>query len=292
MKRKPTLTEAWLGLDYNPDTGLFTRRNNKRSIAGHVSKVGYVMISLLGQKHLAHRLAWFMGTGEWPIHEIDHINGIKSDNRLCNLREATRAQNAHNRNTLGYTYDNRKGKWYARIQNGEKETLFSGYFDTEGGAAAFVQQCREVLYGEYAPGAALTASGAAAILSKAQIPDWEVKLGVIEGGTPYVAGIGLKEDNPDPLTALQDEIAAWADEHYPSRTYHNAMTKLVMEEIPEILRHPSDPMEWADAFILLLDAAKLQGVDIAKAVRDKMEINRRRTWAVDPNTGVMRHVRN
>lgn len=176
-------------------------------------------------------------------------------------------------------------------------------------------------------------------LTRAKVPDWEIKFGITEDGVRYMAGIGQKEGEPplepvsitlnngwiflpggsmkysgslegiaklseqaaveagldvkapDPLTSLQDEIAAWADEHYPDRTYHNAMTKLVMEEIPEILRRPSDPMEWADAFILLLDAAKLQGVDIAKAVREKMEINRRRTWAVDPNTGVMHHVR-
>lgn len=103
---------------------------------------------------------------------------------------------------------------------------------------------------------------------------------------------GASQVTPDPLTQLQDEISGWADGLYPHRTYHNAMTKLVMEEIPEILRHPSDPMEWADAFILLLDAAKLQGVDIAKAVREKMAINRRRVWSIDPSTGVMRHVRN
>lgn len=129
-------------------------------------------------------------------------------------------------------------------------------------------------------------------LSKLKVPDWEVKLGTTSEGVRCAIGVGPVDVEVDPLTALQDEIAAWADRHYPDRTYHNAMTKLVMEEVPEVLRHPSDPMEWADVFILLLDAAKLQGVDIAKAVRDKMEINRRRTWAVDPSTGVMRHVRN
>ena len=84
----------------------------------------------------AHRIVWAMTYGYWPGHQIDHINGVRNDNRLCNLREATVAQNPQNqrtspRNASGYpgvswTTD---GKWEAHITvDGRRHHL--GLFDT------------------------------------------------------------------------------------------------------------------------------------------------------------------
>lgn len=101
------LTQARLKevLTYDPDTGVFTRRGisaklgslrSVGSVTGSVSKsTGYVRITVDYKGYLAHRLAWLYMTGEWPVI-IDHINGVKSDNRWCNLRECTTAQNACN----------------------------------------------------------------------------------------------------------------------------------------------------------------------------------------------------
>lgn len=99
-------------LAYDPDTGSFTIlvSSGKRAAgneAGYVNNLGYRLIWLSGHYYLAHRLAWYYATGTWPIGEIDHINGNPSDNRLANLRLATRAQNVANAkvnplNTTGF----------------------------------------------------------------------------------------------------------------------------------------------------------------------------------------------
>lgn len=64
--------------------------------AGRCSKAGYVRLSIDGVRYRAHRLAWYYMTGAWPTQQIDHKNGIRSDNRWENLREATQQQNSAN----------------------------------------------------------------------------------------------------------------------------------------------------------------------------------------------------
>lgn len=90
---------------------------------------------------------------------------------------------------------------------------------------------------------------------------------------------------------LQLEIAQWADQHFPNRTAHNALSKLMLEELPELISgNLSDPLEFADVLILVLDIAHLQDINIADAVRAKMEINRNRAWNIDPETGLLKHI--
>ena len=90
-------------LRYEPDTGVLYWKVNRRggvkadTIAGTTNQ-GYIIICVNTIKYQAHRLAWLLQTGEWPMNCIDHINRIRDDNRWCNLREATRSQNSHNVN--------------------------------------------------------------------------------------------------------------------------------------------------------------------------------------------------
>jgi hypothetical protein len=130
-------------LDYNPETGEFVWRmsNGKRAVAGQpaggISRNGYVRISI-DTRHYAHRLAWFYVHGVWPKGQIDHINGIRDDNRIENLREATASQNGQNRRAaradshsgkIGVRLSPTSGRWGAEIvKDGEKCSL--GYFDT------------------------------------------------------------------------------------------------------------------------------------------------------------------
>ena len=94
-------------LDYDPDTGIFRWKVNTRQIkpgqiAGTVKKnkrQSYILIGIGRRHYYAHRLAWFLVTGTWPS-EVDHKNRVGTDNRWCNLREVTRAQNLMN--TKGY----------------------------------------------------------------------------------------------------------------------------------------------------------------------------------------------
>lgn len=89
-------------LDYDPETGVFKWRKSKCNrvktgdVAGTYTEKGYVRIRVLGRMYRAHRLAWLYVHGVWPQDQIDHINGIRDDNRIENLREATNAENQRN----------------------------------------------------------------------------------------------------------------------------------------------------------------------------------------------------
>lgn len=128
-------------LKYEKDTGkLFWQqsRGNKKSgeEAGAANSRGYVCIMIKRKSYHAHRLAWFLHYQEMPSQDIDHINGIKNDNRICNLRLVTARQNQYNQrkpridNKSGYLgvaiY---KDKWMASIKINSK-TKHLGYFST------------------------------------------------------------------------------------------------------------------------------------------------------------------
>ena len=131
-------------LHYDPLTGLFTWKKKIShkvvigSIAGSFNNK-YKEISIFKERHKSHRLAWLYVHGILPPkpNMIDHINGIKHDNRLINLRVATPAQNAHNAklrsdNTSGckgVSFNKRTEKFVANICI-NNEQLFLGLFDT------------------------------------------------------------------------------------------------------------------------------------------------------------------
>ena len=90
-------------LNYNPDTGLFTwiaKASSHITIgatAGRITSEGYLIINIDRLPYVAHRLVWLYTHKVWPTNSLDHINRIRDDNRLANLREATKAENAQNR---------------------------------------------------------------------------------------------------------------------------------------------------------------------------------------------------
>jgi hypothetical protein len=116
-------------LSYDPKTGVFTwnfdgtRGVKAGDVAGSKTSDGYIKLSIKGKRLLAHRAAWLFVNGQFPDGHIDHINRIKSDNRIANLRSASKAQNAQNReknsrNTSGYkgvTWHKRDKMWQAAI---------------------------------------------------------------------------------------------------------------------------------------------------------------------------------
>lgn len=93
------------------------------------------------------------------------------------------------------------------------------------------------------------------------------------------------------VARLQSEVVEWADRAIGSeRTYNQAIAKLAMEELPELLLDPKSPLEWADCMIILLDLAHLAGINPVTAVRDKLKINEGREWEQNENTGLFHHV--
>lgn len=143
-------------LGYDPETGLFrwrVRTSNVKvgDVAGCMRKDGYLIISINGRLHQAHRLAWLYVNGEWPPAEIDHIDGRRDFNAIANLREATHAENMHNRrkpqanNTTGYLGVSRYcGKFRALITL-DRKLKHLGYFDTpEEAHAAYLEAKRRL----------------------------------------------------------------------------------------------------------------------------------------------------
>jgi HNH endonuclease len=151
-KPPPSLDRLRELFSYDPETGFFMRVAKPRqskfpagTIAGSKpSPHGYISLKIDGCSYMIHRLAWLFVHGTWP-REIDHVNRIRDDNRLSNLRSASRSLNALNSkvkatNRSGVTGVNHvadcyRNPWRAFIMvNGNPITL--GYFATKEQAAA------------------------------------------------------------------------------------------------------------------------------------------------------------
>ena len=144
---------------YDPETGIFTSRLRRYKhavgeVMGCPSPTGYWQMGIDGQTYRAHRLVWLYVHGEWPAGQIDHINGVRSDNRLCNLRESTATMNpqnkrkAHRNNLstgiLGVTRLKPSGLYKAQIQV-DRRRIHIGVFDTaEAAHIAYVAKKREL----------------------------------------------------------------------------------------------------------------------------------------------------
>ena len=159
-----TAEEAKKVWNYDPESGILTWKNpcNRKSQfigkrAGYTDPIGYTYVSFKNSRYLLHRIIWLIVTGKWPENEIDHINGIKNDNKLENLREATSVQNKMNcekrkRNKSGYkgvSWDKQKQKWRAQISIRGKR-LHLGYFDNKGLAAYEYNLAAKKYHGEFA----------------------------------------------------------------------------------------------------------------------------------------------
>ena len=112
-------------LSYDPKTGDFRWRVSRGGgvragdLAGTLHSGGYWQIYVNNRLYLAHRLAWLYVYGKWPDKGIDHKNGIRTDNRICNLREATASQNGANKGRLTRNTSGFKGvSWISKDQNG------------------------------------------------------------------------------------------------------------------------------------------------------------------------------
>jgi len=130
-----------LSVDF--ESGLLTWRVSKGrckagQIAGARHKDGYVIVSVDGLSFGAHRIVWALANGSWPTLPVDHINGLRSDNRSVNLRAVTYSVNSQNRksaakhsksNLLGAHFNKTSGLFCSSI-NVDGKTVNLGQFKT------------------------------------------------------------------------------------------------------------------------------------------------------------------
>jgi len=158
-------------LHYDPDTGVFTwlyrdkkwfkkdricNSWNSRFLgktAGSLHPCNYLFISIIDRVYRAHRLAFLYMTGSMPPEEMDHINGIRYDNRWENIRPVNRLVNSKNtkigcNNTSGVTgvsWSKKRRKWEANIQGNGKNVHLGMFVDIQ--EAALARKKAEAKYG-------------------------------------------------------------------------------------------------------------------------------------------------
>ena len=138
--------------DYNPDTGVLTWKLRRRgrngrpgTVAGSLHSSGYIYVKAFEKSYKAHRLIWCYVYGDWPTMQIDHINRVKTDNRLSNLRLATPSENSRNRGVTlnlnpGITWDASRSKWRVQIRVGGRNKSIGRFDSLEAAKAALAAQ--------------------------------------------------------------------------------------------------------------------------------------------------------
>lgn len=146
-------------VSYDPESGEFiwavARRGCKKgATAGHINAEGYRVIKLGYRPILAHRLALFIANGVWPTGPIDHINGVRNDNRLANLREVDAFINAQNKRVamannescglLGVTWNKQHKRWQSKIVTNGKRTHVGYFSQPDEAHAAYLEAKRRL----------------------------------------------------------------------------------------------------------------------------------------------------
>jgi hypothetical protein len=157
-----TADEARQLFHYDRDTGGLSWKTGKQGRredlrAGSRQTSGYLAVCVNYRTYLAHRIIWLLNFGFWPDECIDHINGDRADNRLSNLRLASKSQNGSNRgvqlnNSTGYkgvSYYKRDGSWSASIHLDGKKRHLGYYKSPEEAHTAYCSAAKE-LHKEFA----------------------------------------------------------------------------------------------------------------------------------------------
>lgn len=149
--------------DYDPATGLFLRRKTtnqsarKGEVVGTLDRYGYLKVRIKKRSYKLHRIAWLYVHGSFPRALLDHVNGVRSDNRIANLRECNHSQNGCNMRPKAGTSSGIKGvswvasagKWKAQIGVNYKD-IFLGHFDTAEEAGEAYRVAAQKYHGEFA----------------------------------------------------------------------------------------------------------------------------------------------
>lgn len=149
---------------YESSTGQITRTSGDKrffgTIAGYRHHTGYWMLKIGKRSILAQRVAWVLHYGEWPGELlVDHINGDKVDNRICNLRRANSQQNRanarkcsnkHGTRGVYFNTQQKSGRRWLSTITADGVDKYLGSFETKEEAAAAYRCAAIEIYGEFA----------------------------------------------------------------------------------------------------------------------------------------------
>jgi hypothetical protein len=132
-----------LKFEYDRESGILSRKMAKGlKPVGTLNSEGYLVTKLSVKQYRVHRLAWLIVHGKWPEWEIDHINGLKTDNRWANLRDVPPSLNQHNKHkpqrnsSTSYRGVTRRGNRFAAALEADGRSIFAGLYDTPEEASA------------------------------------------------------------------------------------------------------------------------------------------------------------
>lgn len=143
MKKNEKLVEKLVDelFYYDHETGVVKNKihRNHNALKDHATGYlheGYLNVEINNKPFMVHRIAWRLYYKKWPKKQIDHINGNRSDNRICNLRDVSNRENQLNRKEhrngkiIGFSYVKEKKKYKAQICINKKQ-YYLGYYKTE-----------------------------------------------------------------------------------------------------------------------------------------------------------------
>jgi hypothetical protein len=143
LRKDKELTQEYVKyrFSYDEKTGkLFFRNAGKPAYNGRevcsIDRHGYYRTMIEGKGKLVHRLVWLYVYGKMPLHNIDHINGVRTDNRIENLRDVSPRINScnmvkhRNGKIVGVRYSKTRNKWIVRTTE-KGRTIQVGVYDTE-----------------------------------------------------------------------------------------------------------------------------------------------------------------
>lgn len=145
------LVQAWFS--YDPETGILSRKLKRRENHPDILNPNRGRVDFFGVRYQVTHIIWVLYYGKWPDEFVDHKDHNRRNNRITNLREATRAQNGWNRiennpNGKGVTYRAANNSWQAQIQS-DNEKLHLGFFSTKEEAAEAYRQAALEYHGEF-----------------------------------------------------------------------------------------------------------------------------------------------
>ena len=150
-KPLPSLEALNATFEFDAISGDLIRKSNGRAMRSKNTN-GYYLARVGKEKFIVHRIIWKMCTGSDPAADIDHIDCVRTNNRLENLRLATAAQNSANRKGTGasgyrgVTFS--RGRWHASMRvNGRK--LYLGASHSLDEAAALYREAAKNRHGDF-----------------------------------------------------------------------------------------------------------------------------------------------